>query len=114
QDSKSRLPVVIYGAGSSGRQLALSLQHGVEFQPIAFVDDKLELQQMSVSGMRVYPRSQLVELVGKHNVTKVLLAIPSASAQQRKKIISEFDALSVELLTIPGTADLVSGKLHRE
>jgi FlaA1/EpsC-like NDP-sugar epimerase len=112
QDSKSRLPVIIYGAGSSGRQLALSLQHGVEFQPVAFVDDKLELQQMSISGMRVYPRNQLVDLVGKYNVTKVLLAIPSASAQQRKKIISEFDALSVEVLTIPGTADLVSGKLQ--
>ncbi|NQZ07943.1 MAG: polysaccharide biosynthesis protein, partial [Algicola sp.] len=112
QDSKSRMPVIIYGAGSSGRQLALSLQHGVEFRPVAFVDDKLELQQMTVAGMRVFPCSRLVELISKHNVAKVLLAIPSASAQQRKKIISQFDALSVEVLTIPGSADLVSGKLQ--
>jgi FlaA1/EpsC-like NDP-sugar epimerase len=112
QDSKSRMPVVIYGAGSSGRQLALSLQHGVEFRPVAFVDDKLELQQMTVSGMQVFPCSRLVELISKHHVAKVLLAIPSASSKQRKKIISQFDALSVEVLTIPGSADLVSGKLQ--
>ncbi len=112
QDSKNRLPVIIYGAGSSGRQLALSLQHGVEFQPVAFVDDKLELQQMTVSGMRVFPSSRLVELISQYKVAKVLLAIPSASAKERKKIISEFDTLPVEVLTIPGSADLVSGKLQ--
>ena len=34
---KSR--VVIYGAGAAGRQLAVSLRHGQEYLPIAFVDD---------------------------------------------------------------------------
>lgn len=112
QDGKTRLPVIIYGAGSSGRQLALSLQHGAEFSPVGFVDDKAELQKMTVAGMRVYPRSRLPELIKKFNVGKVLLAIPSAGAKQRKKIIRDLDGLSVEVLTIPGTADLVSGKLQ--
>ncbi|MGL6212554.1 nucleoside-diphosphate sugar epimerase/dehydratase, partial [Billgrantia desiderata] len=35
--------VVIYGAGSAGRQLAASLTHGQEYLPIAFVDDALSL-----------------------------------------------------------------------
>ena len=112
QNGKTRAPVVIYGAGSSGRQLALSLQHGAEFAPVAFIDDKAELQKMTVSGMRVYPRNRLSEVIKKYNAGKVLLAIPSASAKQRKKIIRDLDGLSVEVLTIPGSADLVSGKLQ--
>lgn len=112
QENNKRTPVIIYGAGSSGRQLALSLHHGPEYNPVAFVDDKVELQQLTVSGLRVYSPSRLNELVSKFSIVKVLLAMPSASSIQRKKIIEEIETLPVEVLTIPGTADLISGKVQ--
>lgn len=111
QNSRGREGVIIFGAGSSGRQLAMSLQHGAEYRPVAFVDDNLELKNTQVAGTKVHERKELEDLIQKHQVKKILLAIPSASAKHRKKILNYLEKLPVEVLTMPGTADLVSGKL---
>lgn len=111
-NSKGNPNVIIYGAGSSGRQLALSLQHGAEFNPVAFVDDNPELYDMSLAGVKVYSSDKLASLVTKYNAEKLLLAIPSASAKARKNLLNKIQALPVDVLTIPGSADLVSGKLQ--
>ena len=111
QTGKSKTPVVIYGAGSSGRQLALALQHGAEFNPVAMIDDNLDLKNTNVAGLKVYSREHLQTLIDKYNVKKILLAIPSSGAAARKRLLNKLEKYSVEVLTIPGSADLVSGKL---
>jgi len=111
QNSHAKIPVVIYGAGSAGRQLAFSLHHGAEFHPVAFIDDKPELQKMTVAGLKIFKNSKLTDLITKYDVQKLLLAIPSASSEQRKNLITQLELLPIEVLTIPGSADLVSGKL---
>lgn len=104
--------VIIFGAGSAGRQLCLSLQHGEEYFPIAFVDHSKYLQSSEVAGVKVHSPEMLSDLVKTHHVKKVLLAIPSATMAQRKSIIKSVESLKVKLLTIPGSADLVSGKYN--
>lgn len=111
-NGKTKAAIIIYGAGASGRQLALSLQHGAEYNPVAFIDDNVELQKVVVTGLKVYSRQGLGELISKHKIKKLLLAIPSASAKQRKQLLNQLEQFSVEVLTIPGSADLVSGKLQ--
>jgi FlaA1/EpsC-like NDP-sugar epimerase len=46
--NKSSVPVVIYGAGSSGRQLHLSLNQSSEYQPLVFVDDDAKLVVLKI------------------------------------------------------------------
>lgn len=104
--------VIIYGAGSSGRQLCLSLQHGDEYLPVAFIDHSEILQSSEVAGVKVHSPDMLSELVKTYHVKKVLLAIPSATVSQRKAIIKSVECLKVRMLTIPGSADLVSGKYN--
>jgi len=54
QKSKlDRQRVLVYGAGSAGVQLANALQSGHEFLPVAFIDDKRELQKHYINGMKV-------------------------------------------------------------
>lgn len=110
QNKKGKQPVLIYGAGSSGRQLCLALQHGAEYNPVGLVDDKKDLHGSTVNGIKVSPSEELGDLIEKFNITKVLLAIPSCSGENKAKIISKIEKLNVEMLTIPGSADLVSGK----
>lgn len=112
QNGKSKAPVIIYGAGASGRQLALALQHGAEYHPVAFIDDNQELRNTDVTGLKVYTRDSLQDLIDKYGVGKILLAIPSSSAKRRKNLLNQLEKFSVEVLTIPGSADLVSGKLQ--
>ncbi|EEZ71787.1 polysaccharide biosynthesis protein [Neisseria cinerea ATCC 14685] len=42
---------------------------------------------------------------------KILLAIPSATQEQRRRIISKLEAYPCEVLTIPGMKDLMDGKI---
>ena len=110
KNSKDKDAVIIYGAGASGSQLCMSLRGGAEFKPVAFVDDKKELQGNVIAGVKVYDPQLLGALLVKNKANKVLLAIPSASQSQKKSIIRNVEALKVQILTIPGSADLVSGK----
>lgn len=111
RNHQSRTPVAIYGAGAAGRQLSASLLNGIEFHPLFFVDDDSNLHGSSVNGIRVFPPDMLPELVKKHQIDKVLFAIPSVPERRRREIFNNVQALRVELLTIPGHADLISGKV---
>lgn len=103
-------PVIIYGAGDSGLQLLNSLFHGREYAPIALVDDDKRLQGLFVGGMRVYPASQIPHLVQETGAQVVLLAIPSIGRARRREIVEDLEDLSVEIKTIPGLSEIISGK----
>lgn len=110
QKFRTKENVVIYGAGESGRQLLTALTNGPEFAVVGFVDDSKDLQRQEVSGVRVASPNQLSNLVKKFGVKTVLLALPSASRIAKRKIVERLENLNVEVRTIPGMADLVSGK----
>jgi len=105
----ARTQVLIYGAGSSGRQLQMALLQGNEFYPVAFVDDDLAKQGCVIQGCTVYNSSQLPILIDHHGVQKILLAMPSSTRARRQEVINALEPLSCEVLSIPGMADLVNG-----
>lgn len=107
---KLKTPVIIYGAGSSGRQLHTSMQLGNEYRAVAFVDDNPAMHHAMLHGLTVFAASELPQLVARFGARKLLLAMPSISRQRRRDIVESLDGLAVEMLTIPGMADLVSGK----
>jgi FlaA1/EpsC-like NDP-sugar epimerase len=102
--------VAIYGAGASGSQLLVTLRQGTEYAPVAFFDDSPELQGCVLGGIEIYPPSALQELIEVEEIEVVLLAIPSATRTQRKAIIDRLEPFNVRVQTIPGIADLVSGR----
>lgn len=106
----SRIPVVIYGAGSSGRQLQQALYQGNEFYPVAYVDDDKSLKGYILQGISVFEPNQLEMLINRHDVKKILLAIPNCTQVRRLEIIKNLEHLSCEVLSIPGLAELVSGR----
>ncbi|MFP2771060.1 polysaccharide biosynthesis protein [Oceanisphaera sp. KMM 10153] len=107
---KLKIPVIIYGAGSSGRQLNTSLSHGSEYRAVAFVDDNPTLQKALLQGLTVFSPVELARLIKRYDAQKLLLAMPSISRQRRREIVDSLEALQLDILTIPGMADLVSGK----
>ena len=62
--------VVIYGAGSAGRQLATSLISGDEYYPVAFVDDDKTLNGVVIQGIKVFLSSDLKDVVNSYNIEK--------------------------------------------
>lgn len=102
-------PVVIYGAGVSGRQTAIALAQSHEYHPIAFVDDDETLQGTVIQGLHVHAPQELRKLIKQNVTTRVLLAMPSASRSRRQEIINQLEPLTVKVMTLPAMADLVSG-----
>lgn len=108
--SRRKVPVIIYGAGTSGRQLMASLKRGPEYVPVAFVDDADHLHGSDVEGVRIYGPAELPRLIKSSKAKTLLLALPSLTRAQRKAVLDRLDQLPVRLRTVPGVADLVSGK----
>ena len=104
--------VVIYGAGSSGRQLAAAIEASREFHIVGFLDDDRSLYGTRINGLRVYPPVRLSALVDGKKVTDVLLALPSASRQRRNEILEGLRGLPVGIRTLPGLMDLAHGRVQ--
>ncbi|WP_413490538.1 polysaccharide biosynthesis protein [Shewanella baltica] len=108
-------PVIIYGAGVSGRQLVTSLVQSHEYYPFAFVDDDVTLHGTVIQGVHVHSPSIIKKLIIQKAAKKVLLAMPSASRSRRQEILVKLEPLAVQVLTLPAMADLVSGnKLYSD
>jgi len=108
--SRGRERVVVYGAGEAGARLVLSMQGGDSFFPVALVDDNKSMHGKRVGGLPVLSRNQLDSLVSDLGVTRVLLALPSASRRHRAAIIDSLEPLPVHVQTIPDLNDLVTGR----
>jgi FlaA1/EpsC-like NDP-sugar epimerase len=107
----SKKNVVIYGAGNAGVQLASALGYGREFRPIAFIDDDVLLQKQKVNGLRIYPLSSLRYLIERHQVSDILLAMPSANRARKSEIIRLLEPFAVHVMSMPGLSDIAQGKV---
>lgn len=104
-------PVIIYGAGSSGAQMAAALKVSHQLNPVAFIDDSPSLHKQQINGLNVYSFSELSHVIEKFYVRDVLLAMPSISRNQRHKIIQCLEPYPVHVRTLPDLVDLAEGKV---
>jgi len=106
----NKRPVIIYGAGEAGLQLLNALYHGREYVPVALVDDDPTIQNLTVGGLNVFPADRIPTLMQETGAQVVLLAIPSISRVRRREIVGALEDLQLEIKTIPGMSDIISGK----
>ena len=106
----SKLPVVIYGAGEAGAQLAAALALGGQMYPIAYVDEKASLQGATVAGVRVFKPDCLPALIKDYAIGHVLLAVPGATRRRRAEIIQKLVDLGVHVQTVPDLYEILSGR----
>lgn len=109
---RERLPrVLIYGAGSAGRQLVAALKTSPEMVVVGLLDDDDLLHGQVLNGLRIYDPVDIVDIVTKLRVTQVFLAIPSASRGRRNQILEVIRAAHVQVRTLPGVLELAQGKV---
>lgn len=103
--------VLIYGAGSAGRQLAGSLRHEPGMLLQGYIDDNAKLVGQRLDGVPIFHSNNLQDLIARLDVDTVLLAIPRLSRQLREAIIHKFENISIHILMLPAVANLVDGSL---
>lgn len=103
-------PVLIYGAGDSGRQLAVALAGRGQTMVVGFIDDDRNLQGRDVAGVRVYAPNRLSDLIVDSGAKEVILSIPTLESDRRQQIYSDLSRFPLKVRTLPSLRDIASGK----
>ena len=111
--SECRIPrVLIYGAGSAGRQIAAALESSRKMRVAAFLDDDASLHSSTINGVPVLDPAQVRAVARRYGASDVLLALPSVSQFRRNKIIEAMRSAMLHVRTLPGILDIASGKVE--
>jgi FlaA1/EpsC-like NDP-sugar epimerase len=99
--------VLIYGAGTTGMQLAMALRASDNTRVVGFLDDNKVINGLSVAGLPVHPSNTVKEIADQHGVTRILLAMPSISQPKIARIARRLTDLGFEVQSLPSFAQLV-------
>ena len=103
--------VIIYGAGSAGRQLSLALGQSGNYFPVVFIDDSVEIQRQYINGLEVFSPKDLNKIINKFKVAEVFLALPSITRNRRREIIHYLDQFGIHVKILPSVSRLAEGKV---
>lgn len=107
----TRPKVLIYGAGSTGRQLVAAMANSHEMQVVGFLDDDDRLHGHVLNGQPIYNPADLANLVLTLGISDVLLSMPNLNRKRRNEILSQIRTARVAVRTLPSVTDLAQGKV---
>ena len=107
----SRPKVLVYGAGTTGRQLVGAIANSHEMKVVGFIDDDDRLHGHLLNGLPIYNPADLDGLVIALQVGHILLAMPNLSRHRRNEILGRIRSAHVAVRTLPSVIDLAQGKV---
>jgi FlaA1/EpsC-like NDP-sugar epimerase len=107
-------PVAIYGAGEAGAKLALAMRLGNSYRAVCFFDDKHTLDNRNVAGLKVFQSDRLVATVKQRHIRLIIIAIPSATPQQRREIMYRAQKAGVPVKTLCSLMELADEKISAQ
>lgn len=103
--------VLIIGAGRAGEMLAREMLRAGKSDPIGFLDDDPQLRGTRVQGLPVFGGLDKLERVAReHDVSQIVIAIPSATNEQMQRIVQHCELAGMPLRTLPRLQDIVAGR----
>lgn len=105
-------PVLVLGAGEAGVQLSRELSRSQDWHLAGFLDDDADKQGRIINGIKVLGKlDALPHWAARFDVDQVIIAMPSAEHQKRKRAMELASAAGVKALTVPAFDDLLSGRV---
>ncbi len=105
--------VMIIGAGDGGRYVVreLATTNRIKSKAVCIIDDSPEKIGLLLEGVPVVgDRNYILQAVDKYNIDKIIFAIPSSPAEERKKILEICSESKCEVEILPGIYQMVSGQ----
>ena len=112
-DSNARR-VMLIGAGSAGQMILRDVSQAKEItdKVVCIIDDNPNKWNRYMDGIPVVGgRDDILWAVNKYNVDKIFLAIPSATAEQKRDILAICNETGCELKQLPGMYQFVLDKI---
>lgn len=114
---KDRKRLMIVGAGTSAAILLKDLysNENLDYNIVCFVDDNKNKQNATIGGIKVCgDRYDIPRLVKTQNVDEILIAIPSASAAERKKIIEICNETGCKVKILPSVDQMIGESMYNQ
>ena len=105
--ARPREPVIIYGAGRNGVELARLLARQGSHAPAAFLDDDRALHGRAIDGIRVHPRRSLAQLLRETGARQILVAVDADAKPGWRKIVRHLEPFGVRVRVIPSIDQLM-------
>ncbi len=103
--------ILIYGAGEAGVQLALSLGQSRHFRLLGFIDDEEALKGQQIAGLPVLGGLAVVGALRQdYESLEVLLALPSATQADRRRILQALERVEVAVRSMPSLDQVALGR----
>lgn len=105
--------VIIYGSGDTSEKLLREIKASphLQMKVVAFIDNDMSTKGRMIHGVPVFaPTSKLAAIADKFEVSKVLIADPSISSKEIRKIIDAAGERQLEYKTLPKFSDFIAGK----
>jgi len=107
----SRQRVLILGAGRAGEMLVRDMRREGVYQPVGFLDDNPKLSGSRVHGIPVLgPVERLSRVARETAADAVVIALPSASTGQMRRVVRICEGAGVPFRTLPRLEDMLSGR----
>jgi FlaA1/EpsC-like NDP-sugar epimerase len=107
--------VVIVGAGDAAQLVIREMQRapGLGYTPIGLIDDDPRKKNLRLHGVRVFgTTAELPQILRDNRPDEVLIAIPSASGEARRRIVEVARDAGIPVKTLPGLYELISGDVN--
>lgn len=110
-----RRKTLLIGAGASGATALRELQRSElsQNEVVCAIDDDPQKHGSFLLGVKVVGgRDMIEEVVNQYCITDIILALPSASAKDRREIVEICQRTKCRIQTLPGLYQLASGQVR--
>ncbi len=109
-----RTRLLIVGAGNAGESVLREILRMREdrYEVVGFLDDDSAKQGVRIHGVEVLgPTGRIKEIAEAYDIEEILIAIPSATRVQLRRVIEMCEGTSLRFRTVPGIDELINGKV---
>jgi FlaA1/EpsC-like NDP-sugar epimerase len=114
ESRRPRKRVLIIGAGNTGEKMLREIQENsrLNYEVVGFLDDNQGKKGRRIHGVPVLGSvSRIMDLAYNDEMDEILIAMPSAPAQEMRRIAQLCDATGLKCRTTPALGELIDGKV---
>ena len=105
---------LLLGAGSAGEALIREIENNpaLGIHPVGFLDDDPSKKGLALHGVPVLDNiDNMLDIITKLSIKQIFLAMPSASAQEIRRVVKRCEETGLPYKTLPGIGNLIDGSV---
>jgi len=113
-DKIKMIRVLIIGAGDAGEKILREIldNYTLHYDVVGFIDDDAAKQGRSIHGVPVLGNvAYLQKVLQKEDIQQILIAVPSASGDQIRRIVESCQKCNTSYKILPGIGHLIDGRV---